>query len=533
MEIWTGRKAQSETPQRSSWFRRRRKLFGISLLTLACAYFGLATAFFAWMRLHRKIAVAYADILLPNRWPNYRISLGDHFIAKAETDFRQQRWLEGMHLLRAGLARSPGNLRGRLLLADGWLAARRTDLAREVLSGGLSFHATNPEFVRALLALLLSLQRDDECVDLAKLILSNPDTPPPTRQFAAFAAASACYFRGRYEEATQYLQRHQVTTHKEGRLLEAQITNERGYPELALLQLRQLAETFPCDGEIYTALIQLLNARGLYSEMRLQALSFCIAAPQDHRSRIDLLQLSLKADDRSQTKRIVAEFLSDFPADATALLALSSAAARQGAVEITEQIREHCCSRGLPWEAAALLVVEAQIHAGTPARALASLEEITGKNRAWDETFGPTLLSLRALVSFGIGDKPTGQQCLHRLLTLPDLRAEQLLHLAESLLAMDAEPAAHTVLQHAIALDPLHQAALTRLLSGEIARDNLAEAAPLLPRLLAMRKPSADLLRVAHFKLSSDRWLFLPERESLLSQLETVLEKRTPRTVSR
>jgi hypothetical protein len=49
----------------------------------------------------------------------------------------------------------------------------------------------------------------------------------------------------------------------------------------------------------------------------------------------------------------------------------------------------------------------------------------------------------------------------------------------------------------------------------------------LLSRLLQMRRPQMELLVEAYQKLGSDRFIFTPDRESLLLQLSAILRENS------
>jgi hypothetical protein len=81
------------------------------------------------------------------------------------------------------------------------------------------------------------------------------------------------------------------------------------------------------------------------------------------------------------------------------------------------------------------------------------------------------------------------------------------------------------VLARAVEADPRNQAALTRLVELELELDRLEALAAHARRLMALRRPSADLLRAVHHALGSDRLLFSREARDAYAAVSRALEK--------
>ncbi len=81
------------------------------------------------------------------------------------------------------------------------------------------------------------------------------------------------------------------------------------------------------------------------------------------------------------------------------------------------------------------------------------------------------------------------------------------------------------VLDQAAKADPLNQAALTNLVQIDIDLNNTEELSTNVRKLLAMRKPSQEVLRASFSKIGSDLFLFSPDRTALLQDLRTALNR--------
>jgi hypothetical protein len=129
-------------------------------------------------------------------------------------------------------------------------------------------------------------------------------------------------------------------------------------------------------------------------------------------------------------------------------------------------------------------------------------------------------LGLQAVGYHALGQSTLGSAKLEEFMRRPGLRADSLLAVANRLEAVKAQPAVRAVLAKAIALNPPNQPALTRLIQLDLATDSLAELPRHIPALLAMRKPSPEVLHAAQRRLGRDDLLFSPEHRQSLALLD-------------
>jgi hypothetical protein len=300
---------------------------------------------------------------------------------------------------------------------------------------------------------------------------------------------------------------------------------ERGYRDLALLRLHELAAAFPHDLEIHSELAVHLDRAELPDEARRAALAFQIAHPSLSGPRLELLRAYHRLSDTTQTMREIEAFIHDFASYANALLALADFAADTGNVSLAHRLTDLARVRNFAWEPHALLAVEAQVVARDFRGALDAARDLLHDNPDWLARFGPVLSSLQAIAHFGLHDTESGGLMLTNYLNQSYLRAENLLAIAQRLVDVDAAEFARTTLIRAVNADPLNQAALTRLVELDLNLNRIDDLPAHLGRLLAMRKPSPDILRVAQHKLGSDLFLFSAERPAALEAVRVALEK--------
>lgn len=496
-------------------------------LTLA-GYVSLATAAFLFLRYHHDLAaLAWLDVALPSRWPRYREARGNHEVAIAQEKFRAGRLPEALIYARAGLARAPANREGRLLVAQVLMIARRPDAARDAMLDGLPFHRADPKFLTPLFGLLLQRQEDDRTIALARDFLQHGPGGEPTR-IACLAGATAAWLRGNYDQAEDFLRGAPgLAEARDGRLVAAKIDAERGYRDLALVELRALAADFPNDLEAHTELVARLRQAGLRDEARRLSLSFQFAHPAEAAPRIELLHAYRDDGDAARVAREVEALTQDFATNAPALLALADFAANTGDVALARRLVEHARQHKLPWEPHAFLVIEATVVKRDFRSALDTINRLTAENSDWRERYPGLIDSLQALSYLGVGDAEASRLLLASFLHQPLLRAENLVALANRFAALGADEPARQILARAIDVDPLNQAALTRLVEFDLNLNRIDELPAHLQRLVAMRRPSPDILRVAQHKLGSDLFLFSRERAPALDAVRVALKENS------
>lgn len=507
--------------------RIRWRVLASMLLALGIGgYLATITTVFVLVKYQRGFPEAvFLDLLWPGRWRHYRRAHGDHLIALGEQQLTAGDWRGGFASLRAGVAKSPGNRRGRLLLHDILIAGKRPDLAVQVLLDGLPRLQDDPDYLQPLFGQLLHEQQDDLVRHLADQILHTPGIPPAARSVAALAAASAAYFRGNYDQAETILGHHGLALTHDGRLLIAQIEWDRGYRDLALVEIRALADEFPTSEPCLVQLGAWLRLSGARDEYRRLCLSRRLAHPDRADPRVAFLYALQEEGDLAGLARETASVLQDFPRDEAALTALAEFAANTGNPILARQVYDHCRDAGLTWDAPAFLMVEARIVARDYRGALDLSRELLASNPTWAKRYYALFNSLQSIAYFGLHDDASARLYLENFLGQADLRADNLLAVAQRFIDVGATREARLALEHAVKADPLNQAALTRLVSLELELDDLDSLPADLARLTSMRKPAADVLRSASSRLGSDLFLFSRERDAALAATRSVLAR--------
>lgn len=502
-----------------NWMRRGI----VVMLLLTCGYAVLLAGVWGFARYRQGISNArFSDLLLPGRWPRHRQVVGEHYLALGRRQLEAGHSSAALHSLQQGLARASDNVDGRLLLASVLSAADRPDLAEQTLLAGIPHAGDDPAFLRALFRFLLDQQRDELVQACARDLLANPRLPPASAAVAALAAAQAAFLRGDYDRTEDFLRLHDLQKSPDGRLLAARIDWDRGYHALAITQARALLAEYPGEEAVQIQLGTWLRESGAVDESRRLALLREISHPESLGARIDRLHAQHRTDPAA-AERAARATLREFAHDPAALTALAEFAAAVGDAPLAHHLYDHARRESSAVVSVAFLTAEAHLAARDFRGALAFLEELAPAPGAKGSRYESVVHSLQAVAFHGLGDVASARLHLSQYLAAPHLRADNLVAVASRLTALGATADAREVLLRAIAAAPRNQAALTQLITLDLAADRCDDLPARLRQLLALRRPSPQVLRAAHARLGSDHHLFLHDREETLTRLEHAL----------
>ncbi len=511
-----------------------RRLILLLLGTGVAAWLALAAAVFLWVKYQRGFSdVQIGYILFPHRWKEYGKARGDFYIEQAKEEIADQNWVQAIHHLRVGVAASPSNTEGRLVLSQFFTIIGRIELAQRTLVEGLPYARDDTEYLKSLFGFLLQYQEDDEVRRIATELLPATPTVTPRNQLIALAAATANFYRGAYDAAEKLIADYSILQTKDGRMLSARIGWERGNREQALAQLKRYTTEFPEDEEFYNQLAAYNRELGDFAAVAKFAFLRELANPRSASARIDLIQAYRNNNNTDQVRRAVDEFVADFARDVAALTLLANAGTENGDPALARRIYDHLKGRQLETDAAGLMVMEAHVVAGEFRAALDFALELSQTRPEWMQKFLGVVNGLQAVAYFGLGQREDGELFLSHFMSQPNLRAEHFTAIANRLVAIGAKEPARKVLAHAVETNLRNQAALTRLIDLDLDRPPSAELAANLKRLLAMRRPAPDVLQKARHRLGSDRFLFVAGRDELLAAVQEAIDHSPAPVVSR
>jgi predicted Zn-dependent protease len=513
--------AAGKTVLRPRWARIGT---GLSLLALL-GWVTLTTSVFGYLAHYKGVeSVTWLDVAWPQRWHRIRLHMGEHYLKEARIALAQREFDRARRLYKAGVPRSPMNRAGRISLAQLYVAARQPDLAKTLLLDRLPVLGGDASYLRQVLQFLHEYHYYADLARVCDELLA--DRSFAHRSPLAYHAALVAFYRGNHERAEKLLADEKLGAAPEGALLLARIDAERDQTPSAQVRLENLLAEGQANDAIFAELARIMRITGQPHRLGPLATMHLASDPLSPTPRITLLYLHHERGDQASLDREIADFFTFFGHQPDALLALGDFAANTGRADLALRIEEISRARGWPLRGVALMRAEATIAAGRFAEGLELVRSYLRENPGWAESLGPVFDSLQAIALFSLNRSDEARLHLDRLLSRTNLRTGNLQAVATRLIALHLPAQARTVLTRAVALDPLNQTALTLLVRLEAEGRHVDTLPVHTRRLLQMRRPSPEALKMVYQLFRSDQHLLHPEQPSLLAELESHLDRR-------
>ncbi|MCC5834261.1 MAG: hypothetical protein JJU20_05960 [Opitutales bacterium] len=490
-----------------------------------------SVAFYYFFKSIRQFdEVSLVDMLaFPLNRSSVREAQGDYQIRQAELAIDRGDYFRARNLLQQGVSRSPANLEGRMLLVQlfaGW----RTELALQLLENGYEYGKEDAEFVRAYCTLLLRERQDNELIALTDRLLAEPDLPDQVRKVAAISRMQAAIQTGDYSLANQTYWDHTLYETPDGILLACDIMARLGQKEQAVALLEALIRQFP-DHEldaIHQRLVSIYRDTGNLERARQRALDYAIRNPEKWQARILLLESLAETDPHGQFSREARAVVRAFSSNEAAMRRLGSLVTSKGDRELATRIYEIAVENFFDMGSFSLMLTEATIRAGEHAEAIRILNEWSEAEPAWLAAQQHLFSAMRAIAYFSMGNRDRGHFYLNSFRNSRRSTADQKIYVAEVLAAVDLKDAALTLLEAANRSSPNHERALSSIITMKIDLGEASGLAGQISDLLELRRPDYRIIQAIHDALSSDRFIYTPNRRELLSRLDIILSR--PRT---
>lgn len=511
---------------------RWTRLFVTFVLLAIIGWFGLGAALYLHFKYRKDFdEVSYVKMLtlIPFGIDAHRIEMGDYHVERGLEEVKAGNYRDALRLLRLGVARSPGNLEGRRVLAEFYeLALKRPDIAADQMLKGLDRGGIEDlDYLKQTLRVLLRYQMDEDIQTLAdKHLPEEPDLTDRNRTLA-FGAANANYLRGNYDRADDYLLSYGLIESLEGLLLSSQISWDRGDQIAAITKMEASLRKFPNSEPLLMQLSRYHRELEQLDEARRYAILRNVSDPLSAAPRLELLYIYNKTEDFERETRETQRMLKQFREDATALQALANFAADTGNIDLARRTYEKAMENEFAIDAFALLLIEAHLVDKDYPGALDFSEELLKERPDWLTTRWAIFNSLRAVASYGTNRPDLGEIYLQDYIDEAGNQPQTHLAVARRFTNIERHQQARKVLVVAYQQTPTNQKILSELIRTELQLGNTENLNRLLTRLLQMRRPSVDLLLEAYSKLGSDRFIFTPDRESLLLELSAILREKS------
>ena len=508
------------------------RLIGTFAVLAVLGWFTLAGALYFHFKYNKEFdQVSYTKMLtlLPFGLETHRVEMGNYHIERGLSEIKEGNYRDALRLLRLGVSRSPANLEGRRVLSEFYeIALKRHDIAVDLLLQGIELGGIeDSDYLKATIRILLRYQMDEKIRNLANKYL--PEEPELTdiNRTLAFGAANANYLRGNYDLAEDYIIDYKLLESLEGVLLSAQISWDRGSKIAAMTKMEYSIEKFPNSEPLLMQLSRYHRELGEIEEARRYAILRNVSDPLSAAPRLELLYIYNKSEDfereQIETQRMLQQFRNDEPA----LQSLANFAADTGNIELARRTYEEALENEFAIDAFALLLIEAHLVDKDYQGALDFSEELLKERPDWLTLRWAIFSSLRAVASYGINRPDLGEIYLQDFIDEAGNQAQTYMAVSRRFTDIDRLQQARTILTLAYQKSPTNQKVLSELIRSELSLGNTEDLSRLLSRYLQMRRPQIELLTEAYNKLGSDRFIFTPDRQSLLLQLSAILRERS------
>lgn len=506
------------------------RLIGTFAILAVFGWFALAGALYLHFKYNREFDQAsYVKMLtlLPFGLDAHRVEMGNFHIERGLAEMKEGNYRDALRLLRLGVARAPANLQGRLALAEFYeIALKRHDVATNLLLEGIELGGIEDiDYLKQTLRVLLHYQMDEVVQNLADKYL--PDEPELTdiNRMLAFSAANANYLRGNYDLADNYTINYNLLESLEGVLLSAQISWERGNKIAAITMMENSIKKFPNSEPLLLLLSRCHRELGEIDKARRYAMLRNLSNPLSAATRVELLYIYNQTKDFESEQRESERVLQQFRNDGPALQTLANFAADTGNIDLARRTYEEALENEYEINPFALLLVEAHLVDQDYQGAIDFSEELIKERPDWLSRRWALFSSLRAVASYGMNRPDLGEIYLQEFVDAKNNNSQTYIAVARRFTKIERYEQARIVLTDAYEKAPTNQKVLSELIRAELSVGNTENLNRLLSRLLQMRRPDKDLLVEAYTQLGSDRFIFTPNRQTLLLQLSAVVRE--------
>jgi Tfp pilus assembly protein PilF len=504
-------------------------IFSAFMALFLVAWISTAGALYFWFK-HKKNfdTVNFTKMVaLPFRMDEHRKELGNYHVNKGLEYFDEGNYRDALRFLRQGITRAPSNFEGRILLAQFYeQLLKRPDVAAGLLSQGLELGGANDnDYLKETLRVLLRHQLDEDVQEIADKYLPKVVEINDRNRILAFAAAQANFLRGNYDAADDYISSYEIMVSVEGVMLSSQISWNRGHEKTAIRKLEIVLEKFQQNERILMQLSRYFREIGDLDQARKYAVMRNLSNPLSAAPRIELLYIYNKSGDTEREELEIRRILKQFSDNNLALQAIANFAAETGNVGLARRTYEEALENEFTIDVFALLLIESHLVKKDYEGALSFSEELDKERPAWLTKRRYIFNSLRAVASYGQNRPDFGDIYLNEFLNGENIAPEQYFAVARRFLEIERTKEARKVLMHAYNLTPKNQKVLAELLKVELSMGYTENLNKLLKQFLLMRRPQPEIILEAYQKLGSDLFIFTPNRENLLIELNNILRE--------
>ncbi len=312
-----------------------RRLVVVLVTLLVVLWVGASAGLYYWLNRTPHNQVAWRDLAAPWRWSGLKTKRGDTAILNAVEDLKNKNFSSGFYGLRVGLARSPGNVSGRMTLVR-LLRPGNPAEAIKTAEEGIAYSAGDPAFLGALISLYFDLQIRTRALETVDALLKDPraTSSPEGRYSLARARVALLMELNRGEEAEAAIATvAPVTAEQRASLhtLHIELLVRSGH----IAQARQLAASFS-DSAALSVRQQVEIAIALEDSDALQSalLRLRAQAPEEPSAYLIGIQSWSRLNRSLFVERAQQEYFRFFASNGNALQAISTLGVTQSLPEI-------------------------------------------------------------------------------------------------------------------------------------------------------------------------------------------------------
>jgi len=503
----------------------------VAILFICLALFGWMAKSFALFYFFKNIRgfddVAFSDmIVFPVNRANVRVQQGDYQIKTGREALEREDYRRAFSLLREGVARSPGNLEGRMLLAQiyaGW----RPELAVELLIDGAERGIDDEDYMQLLTLLMLNQKLDRRILDLTDELLDKAGEDR-VLQLLNVARMQAAMNLGRYDIVRNIFDSTEIEQSMDGIILGTKLYMRVGKENMAadvLLSVIRALQSEEID-PVYNQLVSVYKKLGEFERAREAALELVIRNPLEWRPRVVLIDVLSASEQMNRRDREIEALLQQHRNDEQAMTALAQLSAEYGNTRAASRLYEIALENGYSLSMFSLTLAESYVNAGQSERAIELCNELVREDPTWLLNAESSFNAIRSLAYFTSGDEELGRLYLGNFLESGRTTVTQLYQAARGFRKYGFDQEALTILEDAYIRDSDNEAILAALVDVEMELGIFFSIDDHLKHLFTLRRPDYELIDSIYQRLQSDRFLFTEDRVAILSELETILDER-------
>jgi tetratricopeptide (TPR) repeat protein len=510
-------------------------------------YLLLALAGYFWFKSWRGFAdERYTDMLtLPFHFAEHNRKMGEYFIQIGNDHAKNGRPDLAMQDYRIGLMKAPDDLpaRANLSFYYTWRYPDRPQVGLDVLTEGLPYAIAQkkPEFINNFFQYAEQHHFADVAIATARQYLAQKDLSPEVRRVFALHLMSIQIEQGDFDPAEETFAQEKLGDGLDGVVLYSQLLWERGRKHAAVNYLLDAGKKYPENQYIYGLLSRYYRDLGDLDKASQYIVLRAVNNSNSVQPRIEMLYILAKSGDKDRLATETQKIIRDFGNDQNSMVMLSDFATNQGDVLLSRQLFNLAQNAKFDITPFCLLTIQAFLTAKDYDSAVAftnsigklitdyeNKQKITGgidqDPAPWYVHYKPVIDALRAVAYYGNGQDELADVDLLSLIKDNAAFPEMVNAVAGRFYGLGGYTEAQRLLQIAHHNDPFSQTVLTQLVTVELQLANSTDLADNLHALLKTQHPNIELLQDAKQELGSDRFIFVPQREVLLGELEQYID---------